>query len=152
MTKDRTGAVGHSEGQERASRTPSYQEMTFQQQKCSPQAGRLRRNGMDLGTTEVPQATHPAAGALRRLQACLGFRPPRASAGIARCSWLAGPSILLGRSVWLSVRQDIPANTSVVAGCGGQGYLVFWRSSRSQVGSVWPILYSSLESSMLWSR
>lgn len=38
------------------------------------------------------------------------------------------------------------------SGCGGHGYLVFWRSSRSQVGSVWPILYSSLESSMLWSR
>lgn len=43
-----------------------------------------------------------------------------------------------------------PAN--VQSGCGGCGYLVFWRSSRSQVGSVWPILYSSLESSTLWSR
>lgn len=40
----------------------------------------------------------------------------------------------------------------IQSGCGGRGYLVFWSSSRSQVGSVWPILYSSLESSMLWSR
>lgn len=47
----------------------------------------------------------------------------------------------------------VPAvGTKVWSECGGRGYLVFCRSSRSQVGSVWPILYSSLESSMLWSR
>ena len=56
------------------------------------------------------------------------------------------------RSVRLSVWRDVPAITDIQSGCGGCGYLVFWRSSRSQVGSVWPILYSSLESSMLWSR
>lgn len=37
-------------------------------------------------------------------------------------------------------------------GAGGGSYLVLCSSSRSQVGSVCPILYRSLESSMLWSR
>lgn len=37
-------------------------------------------------------------------------------------------------------------------GAGGSSYLVLCSSSRSQVGSTCPILYRSLESSMLWSR
>lgn len=85
MTQDRAGLVEHSEGQE-SLQDSSYQEMTFHQQKCSPQAGRLRRNGMDLWSHRGPTATHPAVDALRRLQTCLGFRLRWALAGY--CSLL----------------------------------------------------------------
>lgn len=88
--------------------------------------------------------------AQRCLWACLGFSWPHV--GLSRVllidAWLARLPFLQ-----VSLAQGAaghPAN--VQSGCGGCSYLVFWRSSRSQVGSVWPILYSSLESSTLWSR
>lgn len=62
-------------------------------------------------------------------------------------SW--GPlqgQVLLRRSCWHRVS---PAQ--VLLGSGSSSYLVLCSSSRSQVGNVCPILYRSLESSMLWS-
>lgn len=48
--------------------------------------------------------------------------PSPGSAGASGSAW--GGRALASQSVWR----------------GGRGYLVFWSSSRSQVGSVWPIL------------
>lgn len=80
--------------------------------------------------------------------------PGPAWASAAYCSDVLGQprpsSRSAGRSGSACRGTSLPSLTSVRR--GGHGYLVFWRSSRSQVGSVWPILYSSLESSMLWSR
>lgn len=118
-----------------------------------PTEGRAR-NG-PLLAREVPEATDPALDALRRLWTRLGSSPGPAWASAEYCLEVPGqprPSSPLCGSVWLSMRRAVQAVTNVRSGCGGRGYLVFWRSSRSQVGSVWPILYSSLESSMLWSR
>lgn len=104
---------------------------------------------------DVLEATDPARDALRGLQTRPGSSPGPDGASAEYCSYVLGqpgPSSPLRRSVWLSVRQAVQAVSNVASGGGGRGYLVFWRSSRSQVGSVWPILYSSLDSSTLWSR
>lgn len=55
-----------------------------------------------------------------------------------------------------SIAEEGPAGcrvgpAGVLLGVAGGSYLVLCSSSRSQVGSVCPILYSSFESSMLWS-
>lgn len=79
---------------------------------------------------------------------------PRGPHSVLLVKCLAGPGPAPDSAGSVAQRAvGVPAVVSKVrSGCGGRGYLVFWRSSRSQVGSVWPILYSSLESSMLWSR
>lgn len=101
----------------------------------------------------VLAATAPALDAWRRggpawlLPALPGPRQSIAQTCLAS----PGPAPVL--QVGLAQRAaGRPCHHKRQSGCGGHGYLVFWRSSRSQVGSVWPILYSSLESSMLWSR
>lgn len=100
----------------------------------------------------VLAATAPA-GCFEARWACPASPGP-AWASAEYCSDVLGqprPSSVL--QVGLAQRAaGRPCRHKRQSGCGGHGYLVFWRSSRSQVGSVWPILYSSLESSMLWSR
>lgn len=75
----------------------------------------------------------------------------RAASGTAPRSWGSPPRQQPG------IAEEGPAGCrgqprSGIAGwAAGGSYLVLCSSSRSQVGSVCPILYRSLESSMLWS-
>jgi hypothetical protein len=66
-----------------------------------PRQGGCEGTEWTSGTTEVPQAMHPAVDALRRLQTCLGFRPLWASAEYCS-SLLAGWAQLPSRQVSLA--------------------------------------------------
>lgn len=138
--KDRVWLGEHSEGQKRVPGTPSYQEVASQERLHGPRV---------LGVLLAPAS---AVGAPRRL-ACPGSSPwpTWASQSIApKCGRQAQ---LCTSQVSLALRgAGCPCRRKRWVWWWPPGYLVFWRSSRSQVGSVWPILYSSLESSMLWSR
>lgn len=72
--------------------------------------------------------------------------PLQASSDAVRSWGTLQGQVLLRRSCWHRVS---PAQ--VLLGDGSSSYLVLCSSSRSQVGNVCPILYRSLESSMLWS-
>lgn len=110
------------------------------------------------GSTGIAESDH-CSGSLQRSPVLLGVPckplvqpyapggPLQASSDAVR-SW--GPlqgRVLLRRSCWHTVS---PAQV-LLGGGSSSSYLVLCSSSRSQVGNVCPILYRSLESSMLWS-
>ena len=111
-----------------------------------------KRNGPQVAR-EVREATDCVLDALRHVGTCLGSPPgwPGPRRSIA-CECLASRAPLPTLQVSLAQRVAGCPCRHIQSGGGGRSYLVFCSSSRSQVGSVWPILYSSLESSTLWSR
>ena len=116
-------------GQEGTS--PKVQELKRKNKMKEEQAWGRRRGG-SVGSAESGHRS----GSLWRSRPLLGAPPPRPRPGIAE----EGPAGCRGRP-----------RSGIAGQAAGSSYLVLCSSSRSQVGSVCPILYRSLESSMLWS-
>lgn len=96
-----------------------------------------KRNGCGVGGEVAARGLQSQAAAQAASSAVRSWgSPPRQQPGIAE----EGPT-----------RRRCRPCSGIAGRAAGSSYLVLCSSSRSQVGSVCPILYRSLESSMLWS-